>query len=101
MHHATHKPESHADVFHMKASNFNVKFFKNPLFCSSLQEYLWREYTVQCRISYEVEVDDEIGIPIELSGAETAVKHARDHIEALFEMIQTKVYNNEITDKKG
>ncbi|CAF3486533.1 unnamed protein product [Rotaria sp. Silwood1] len=100
MHHATHKPESHADVFHMKASNFNVKFFKNPLFCSSLQEYLWREYTVQCRISYEVEVDDEIGIPIELSGAKIAVKHARDHIKALFEMVQTKVYNNEITDKK-
>ncbi|CAF3536741.1 unnamed protein product [Rotaria sordida] len=100
MYHATNKPDSYADVLRMESTNVNVKFFKNPLFCSSLQEYLWKEYTVDCRIPSQVQIDDEIEIPIELLGAETAVKHARDHIKALFEMMQTKVYNNQNTDKK-
>ena len=91
----------YTDVSSLDSTNINVKFFTNPLFSSTLREYLWKEYTVNYWISSEVEIDDEIGVPIQFSGTGTDIEHARHYIKSLFKTMKSKVYNNENTDKKG
>lgn len=93
--------KSNANMFYIESTNINAKFFCNSLFCSSLQEYLSKEYNVSCQIPTDFEIDDENGILIEFSGSETAVKNARDRVQTLFETMKTKLYNDETTDRKG
>ncbi len=83
------------------AASIHVKFFQNPSFCSSLREYLAKEYAVDYRIGSEIDINDETGIPIELIGADRDINHAQQYIKSLFETVKCKVYNNDNTDKKG
>ncbi|CAF1250141.1 unnamed protein product [Rotaria magnacalcarata] len=99
MDHRINREELHEDVICVQLTNIAVKFLKNPLFCSKLRQYLCSEYLVDCRIPSEFPIDDDIGMALEFSGAKVAVQLAHDHVKALFQMVKTKIYNNENTDK--
>lgn len=101
MYYSTDQYESHTNEFHLELANINIKFFQNPLFCSKLKEYLWTDYNVQCEIPSELPIDDDIGITLKLTGTDTDIRLTHDHLQKLFQMVKTKIYDNEHTDKKG
>ena len=74
----------------------NVKFFKNPSFCTKLQTYLFRVNNIKCSI--ECERHD---ILLTMVGDKQQVKAGRDNLKTIFESIRTKIYNSEVTDRKS
>ncbi len=74
----------------------DVKFFKNPLFRTKLQNYLLRVNTIKCSI--ECERHD---ILLTMVGAKEQVKAARDSLKNIFESTRTKIYNSEVNDRKS
>ncbi|CAM4934412.1 unnamed protein product [Rotaria socialis] len=101
MDHRINREELDEDVICVQLTNIAVKFLKNPLFCSKLRQYLCSEHRVDCRIPSEFPINDDIGVALELSGVKIAAQLAHDHVKALFQMVKTKIYNNENTDKNN
>lgn len=75
----------------------NVKFFYNPSFRARLQEYVLDTHGIECQIGL-LETQE---IFLTLIGIKHNVKAARDTIKNLFNLIQTKTYDNEETDQKS
>ncbi|UJR11256.1 hypothetical protein I4U23_015438 [Adineta vaga] len=75
--------------------HINIKFFKNPSFCTTLQRYLSQIFNITCSIKVE-----DVNVIITLDGDKQNVKSSRDAMKDLFESVQSKIYNSEDTDKK-
>jgi hypothetical protein len=74
----------------------DVKFFKNPLFRTKLQKYLFRVHNIKCSIGSE-----RHDILLTMVGDKEQVKAGRDSLKNIFESTRTKIYNSEVTDQKS
>ncbi|CAF1193584.1 unnamed protein product [Adineta steineri] len=83
-----------------RSSDVDINFFKNPLFCSKLQSYLFDNYAVTAQISSQGDIDNDMEFPVEFVGDTIDIEHARDFIKELFRTVKTKVYNDETNDDK-
>ena len=73
------------------------KFFHNPSFRTRFQQYLFSVHHIDCQIQF-LESQE---IYLTLNGQKANVKAARETINNFFQSIQTKIYENEETDRQS